>query len=421
MRLSARPVSGPFGVPAEWAVLNLPPSIRSYVVGLPVAALAVAVWLVADLAPSGRDVLLACLLLAAGALSVEATRRIGEPAGTVAKDLLSAWWLPMAVLLPPVYVLLAPFPLMALTQWRVRAALVHRRIFSAASIGLAYAAASVGFHAAYPGQAGPPAAPGLLRWALVVAAAGVSAAAVNSVLVAVAVKAADRQTRWCDLLWDPENLRLDAVEACLGVTVAVLLGVEPVLVAFTLPPVLLLQRGLLHAQLRAVALLDAKTGLLNAPTWEREAAGKLLALRRREQPAAVLLIDVDHFKRVNDTHGHLVGDQVLRAVAGALAGGLRDGDLLGRFGGEEFVALLPAADAAETARIAERLRGQVAALAVALDNGHTVGVTVSIGAASTPSSALTVPDLLAAADHCMYQAKAAGRNRVIPQTGFAGP
>lgn len=395
-----------------WAVWGLPVPVRAYVLGLPVLALAVAVLLVRVASLDGHDVLLALLLLSAGGLSVEATRRVGRPSNTLVKDLLSAWWLPMAVLLPPAYVLLAPVPLLALAQWRVHTTLLHRRVFSAASIGLAYATVSVAFHTALARSASPLLGAGLLRWALAVTTAGVLAAALNAVLIAVAVKATDPESRWCDLLGDAERLRLEAVETCLGVTVALLMGLDPVLVVFMLPPVLLLQRGLLHAQLRAVAMLDVKTGLLNAGAWEREAQAKLLALRGRGQSAAVLLIDLDHFKRVNDRHGHLVGDQVLRAVAAALTDGVRDGDLLGRFGGEEFVALLPAADAQEADVIAQRLRSHVAGLVVVLDNGQAVGITASIGVAVSHTSALSLLDLLAAADRCMYQAKAAGRDCV---------
>jgi diguanylate cyclase (GGDEF)-like protein len=392
---------------------SLPLGVRSYLAGVVALWVGAVGWLVPTSMPTGRDLVLAGLLLAAGAMSVETTRWVGQPAGTMVRDLLSVWWLPMAVLLPPVYVLLAPVPLLAHMQWRVSRSLLHRRVFSAASIGLAYATASWVFHAVLPGQAEPSSGPGLLRWALVAAAVGALGAALNALLVAVAVKGADAQTRWRALLLQPENVRMEGVEACVGVTVAVLVGLEPALVAFTLPPVLMLQRGLLHAHLRAVALLDGKTGLLNAPSWEREAAGKLLALRRRRQSAAVLLIDVDHFKRVNDEHGHLVGDQVLRAVAEVLTNGVRDGDLVGRFGGEEFVALLPGADNGESARVAERLRDHVARLVVPVQTGLTVCVTVSIGVATAPPGELLVPELLAAADYCMYQAKAAGRNHVV--------
>jgi len=394
-------------------VLSLPAGVRAYVFALPVLAALAAAWLLVHVPTDGRDVAVFAVLLAGGALSVETTRRVGQPAGTMVKDFLSVWWLPMAVLLPPAYVLLAPVPLLALTQWRVRPSPVHRRVFSAASIGLAYATASLLFSALTPQQQAPATGLGLLGWAVVVATAGVVGAAVNALLVAVAVKLADAEARWSDLLGDAESLRMEAVEMCVGVTIAVLVAAEPALVVFMLPPVLMLQRGLLHAHLRAIALLDSKTGLLNPQSWEREAAGKLLALRRRGQPAALLLIDIDHFKRVNDTHGHLVGDEVLLAVADVLKGGVRDGDLLGRFGGEEFVALLPAADVHVTSQIAERLRDQVSRLVVGLPDGSGIGVTVSIGVAASRSSDLPVPDLLAAADYCMYRAKAAGRNQVV--------
>ncbi len=347
-----------------WPVWQLPAAVRGYVIALPVLTAALAVWLLATTAPDGREIALGCLLLACGGASVEASRRLGEPAGTVVKDLLSAWWLPMAVLLPPVYVLIAPWPLMALTQWRVRSVPLHRRVFSAAAIGLSYAAASLAFHTWLPGSVGLPLGPERLAWVAAVAVAGLAAAALNALLVAVAVKAVDPQTCWQALLWDAEDLRLDALEVCVGVIVAVMVGIDAVLLVLTLPPVLLLQRGLLHAQLRAAARHDPKTGLLTAVTWEREAASTLQAQRRDRQPVAVLLIDIDHFKDVNDTHGHLVGDQVLRAVADTLSSGMRDQDLLGRFGGEEFVAMLVAADATETDLIAERLRQQVAELSV---------------------------------------------------------
>ena len=398
---------------STWPVLSLPVGVRAYVLALPALALALAAWLLVGLTPDAHELGVFALLLAGGALSVETTRRVGQPAGTMVKDFLSVWWLPMAVLLPPVYVLLAPIPLLALTQWRVRPSPVHRRVFSAASIGLAYAGASLLFHGVEPGPVGAPLGTGLLAWALLAAGAGIVGAVLNALLVALAVRLADAEARWSRLLGDAEALRMETVEMCVGVTIAVLVGVEPALVAFMLPPVLMLQRGLLHAHLRAIALLDSKTGLLNPQSWEREAAGKLLALRRRGQPAALLLIDIDHFKRVNDTHGHLVGDVVLQAVADVLQAGVRDGDLLGRFGGEEFVALLPAADAVVTSHVAERLRDQVARLVVPLPDGSGIGVTVSIGVAVTRSSDLPVPDLLAAADYCMYRAKAAGRNQVV--------
>jgi diguanylate cyclase (GGDEF)-like protein len=174
---------------------------------------------------------------------------------------------------------------------------------------------------------------------------------------------------------------------------------------------LLLQRSILHGQLNAAARIDQKTGLLNAGTWNREAERELTTADARRNPASVLLIDLDHFKQVNDQHGHLVGDQVLKLVAEVLAGQVRKADLAGRFGGEEFVLLLADTPQAEAARIAERLRTRIAGMTVEGADAEPVGTTVSIGIASQGRDGSDLMELLAAADTALYRAKSAGRNR----------
>src|SRR5579875_4193568 len=131
---------------------------------------------------------------------------------------------------------------------------------------------------------------------------------------------------------------------------------SPLLLFVALPPVIVVQRSLVHQQLKTAARTDAKTGLLNAAAWQREAAAEISRALRAGEPLALLLADIDHFKRVNDTHGHLAGDEVLRHLATELRQQVRDSDLVGRFGGEEFVILLPNASPEEACRIAERLR-----------------------------------------------------------------
>jgi diguanylate cyclase (GGDEF)-like protein len=141
---------------------------------------------------------------------------------------------------------------------------------------------------------------------------------------------------------------------------------------------------------------------------------------RTRTPLALVLIDADHFKLVNDLHGHLVGDKALRAIARTFKIFLRDYDLAGRFGGEEFALLLPQTSAADARRIAERVRDHIAEMPISVSDepgADTLQVTVSIGVAAlgttwerTTGSQLT--DLLAGADRALYQAKNAGRNRV---------
>jgi two-component system cell cycle response regulator len=166
-----------------------------------------------------------------------------------------------------------------------------------------------------------------------------------------------------------------------------------------------------NRRLARQALTDDLTGLANrrhgAHQLEREIAlgvrhGRLLALVR---------IDVDHFKAINDTHGHQAGDQVLAEVARRLAGAVRGGDELARWGGDEFVAILPGTDKPGALRAAERLRAAVSAAPVEAA-GATLDVTVSVGWAHWAGD--TPDDLLARADRALYRAKDAGRNAVFP-------
>ncbi|HEY5049446.1 MAG TPA: GGDEF domain-containing protein, partial [Acidothermaceae bacterium] len=127
----------------------------------------------------------------------------------------------------------------------------------------------------------------------------------------------------------------------------------------------------------------------------------------------VLLVDIDNFKAVNDRYGHLTGDDVLRGVATGLTEGLRPRDFVGRFGGEEFVILLAGSDLEQARHTAERVRAQVAEVAVAAANRREqVSVTVSVGVAAFRDSGHSVHELLDAADTALYAAKHAGRNCV---------
>jgi diguanylate cyclase (GGDEF)-like protein len=233
-------------------------------------------------------------------------------------------------------------------------------------------------------------------------------------MIAIAVKLSDKTVRIADLEFNKEALQGDFAEFDLGVLNTVVVGVSPLLAVFTVPTVLLIRRFVMHAQLLAQTRIDTKTGLLNSSTWETEAAIEVERAQRTGVPLSVALIDIDHFKAVNDTHGHLVGDTVLRAVTDAISEHLRSYDRAGRFGGEEFVVLLPHAGEVDAINIAERLRRRVEALAIPVAEdkpGEHVRLTISVGVASLTEHTRELTDLMAAADAAMYIAKQTGRNR----------
>jgi diguanylate cyclase (GGDEF)-like protein len=205
---------------------------------------------------------------------------------------------------------------------------------------------------------------------------------------------------------------------CLGAITGVLIVEIPQLTAAILPPMLLLHRGVLVTQLEVAATTDEKTGVFNTTGWHQNATRELIrASRTSEYSIGLLMIDLDHFKRVNDEHGHLAGDEVLKAVAGTITEQVRDDDSVGRFGGEEFVVLLPNTAEPAVCAVAERIRQAIAAIQVEVTRTETSVViaelSVSIGVAMHPSAGDGLDDLIHAADTALYIAKHEGRNRVV--------
>lgn len=406
---AARPMAGI----RRWALWSSPPVVVCLVTATALAGAALAVEGLLTLRWRPDQLATCLVLLACAALCVEAVHRVGQPAG-VSKDLLSAWQLPVALLLPPVFSLLFPVPLGVLKQLRLGRSLVYRRVYSGAAVGLANWTVSVLFHRfASPGLHLVPGGLRVDRAAVVLLALGccVLGCAINVGLIGLAVRSASPGTTWRELIVDRDQRVLDAGEICLGVAVTGCWFVTPLLALVMVTPVLLVQRSLAHAQLRAAARTDAKTGLLNAKAWQGEAEREIVRAHREGQPLAVLIADIDHFKRLNDAYGHLAGDVALMAVVRALTGGLRVYDQLGRFGGEEFTAVLPRTGRIEAGRIAERLRHAVAAFPVVLGD-TSVDLSVSIGVAVLGEHGHDLTDLLTAADHALYRAKNSGRNQV---------
>jgi diguanylate cyclase (GGDEF)-like protein len=400
-----------------WALWELPRWLAWFVITV-MAVDAAAIGVAADSARlrAGQAGLFA-LLLGLSVATVELTRRAGEPAGVI-KDVHGAWELTIAVFLPPVCALLAPIPRLAITQWRTRRTLAYRRMFTAAATGLSYGSASIAYHAMASRAVWLSPGPGTSRWLAwiaVVAVCGLVQQAINLTLVVTAVKGSDPGASVRELAFARESLFNDGAELVTTVVTAVLTAVGALLAVLALPLMILLHRSHRHAQLVAAARVDAKTGLLNAVAWQREAMVELARASRTRTPAAVAMVDIDHFKAINDRHGHLTGDAVLAALAAAMRSLLRDYDLIGRFGGEEFSLLLPHTTAAEATQAAQRLRSRIARLTIpaVTPDSEPVRVTVSIGVATVQSSRRDLDELLAAADAALYRAKAAGRNQVV--------
>jgi GGDEF domain-containing protein len=416
-------------------VWNLPPRLLGAVLIVEITAVTlVSAFLSAGPAPDSGTVRTMLLLVGFGLLHTEIAHGIERVRrrvnGEVHVNLSSVWFFAATVLLPPAYAASCA-AVIHLHLW-IRGARprnpLFKHLFSSATVVLSCLAASAVMASFSDGGLASP-------WSVSVLALGVLVfLTVNTALVAGAIAVNSPQANVAAIVgeWD-ENL-LEIATLCLGALAAAAIAVNPWLVAFVFPPLLVLHRAVLVRHLEVAASTDGKTGLLNAAAWHNQAERELRKAGRRGGPHAVLVIDLDHFKAVNDTHGHLAGDRVLAAVADALRAEVRDRDLVGRFGGEEFVVLLgglrdggprgseggapgqPRSGSGELQAVAERIRERIAGLRVEMptaDGPLTVaGLSASVGCALHPDDGADLRTLLQVADTALYAAKRAGRNVV---------
>jgi diguanylate cyclase (GGDEF)-like protein len=401
----------------SWPIWDLPRWVAAFVVLVVLADAAVLAVATSRVSIHVHDLGLFAGLLICSAATVELTRRAGENHGVI-KDVYAVWELPVAILLPLAYVPLVPVMRTALTQWRIRRAPVYRRVFSAAAIGLSYVTAALVFRElihVIPGAAANPAGHAL-TWMPLVAVCAAVQWVVNQILIWTAIKGSNPDVKLRDEQFAREPMYNDVSELCVAVLVTFCLAYSWIALVFAFPFITLLQRSVRHARLLADARADSKTGLLNAATWERGATSELARAVRTGTQLAVALLDIDRFKMVNDTHGHLIGDEVLKEIAHTLKTMLREYDLAGRFGGEEFALLLPQTRAVDAFRIAERIRSAISGLCIiapGVTGGERVHVTVSIGVAALDSGGKReYAELMAAADAALYRAKSGGRDQV---------
>lgn len=384
---------------------------------------ACAAWLAGAAAcvPGTRLSAVAVGLAAAYALGGPARRGAGTAGAAVrAGGEAGASWavvdVLVAVLTSPGLAFTVPAVLRAGCLWRARQLDISGAV-AAVTCGLGTGIVSLAFRACAPAAAAHGAEPA--AWLGAVLGAGILRG-----LLCAAVPLITGCGAGDEALSGREMLRAVLVTAAAGTCLTCATVASPLCIAAAPLLAILLRRSARYGQAEAGALADPKTGLLNMAGWERRAAAEISRAARDGTVLAVMFADLDHFKAVNDTYGHLNGDAVLRAVAGVLRTQLREYDVAGRFGGEEFVVLLPRTDLVQARQIAERVRRAIAAAPVALagTGEPLVTVTVSAGVASLEcaGTAASLPGLLAAADAACYEAKAAGRNRVRASPRGAG-
>lgn len=359
---------------------------------------------------------------------IERVRKLASGSGPYV-DGLTPWHFAAVLVLPPALA----SALVIFTQtyvwfrvWRGRR-LLYRWVFSAATVLLATQASVLVLDTAPGPHPGVPT--GWIGLALIVAAAALRWL-VNYSLVLGAILVSSPDLRAVQVVGEFGEQLLEAGAMGLGLAAAGLLEFDPRLLVGVVVGLVALHRGVLLAQFRHASRTDGKTGLYTASWWHQIAEHAVARAPATRSTVGVLMLDLDHFKQINDTHGHLAGDKVLRAVADTITSSVRSYDEIGRWGGEEFAVLLPALTTSELQAIAERIRREVSALAIDISpDGDADGrpttvsnLTVSIGGALYPGPGVaSLDDLLVAADTALYTAKEAGRDRVNVRPGQAAP
>jgi diguanylate cyclase (GGDEF)-like protein len=368
---------------------------------------------------SGSEITRAVILMVCCLVYEESSRRVealrfrfgtGHHA-----DMTSVWMVAAAISLEPFVAVIAVLVFRTVVWFssqRKFGMKLYRQVYTAAT--MICACLAIGYVLARFGLA-LETIPSDLLAAIAIIIAILVFTAVNRILVVAALVIATKSISPATLIGSFEDNAIEFATLSLGGITAVLLLGHPWLVVLVLAPMAALQRSTLVKQFQQAAMTDAKTGLLNAVAWQQLAVRELARAKREQVPAALLMIDLDHFKAVNDGYGHLAGDAILRSVADTLLAELRDYDAVGRFGGEEFVVLLPDADTARSILVSERLRHAIAEATTGhRELSETAGpLTVSIGVASFPAHGFELEDLMRAADAALYRAKNLGRDRVV--------
>jgi diguanylate cyclase (GGDEF)-like protein len=396
-----------------WAVWSIPGSARLFLFTVETLAAALTVGLLVTERPGNLVVLRFAVLLTLSVGYAEVSKRservrryLGAGRPTPRSNPLSVWSFAALLLLPAGWAaafIIGQYVHAIIQRRREQTSKPYRQVFVAAAAVLAQLAGAGVLAVTAPGGglADNPAAN------LGVLAAAAVFTVVDLGLMTVGVWLAARPPTLRALLPEGDALSYEFASLGLGVASAETLLHTPWLAPIMIAPVAYIHRSSMLKALREMARTDCKTGLLNTTAWTEFARAALARCARTGRSSAVVIIDVDHFKAINDRRGHLVGDRVLSAVATTLRSELRGHDGIGRFGGDEFVVLLEEVGPEAAAQVAARLGAALAAIRV---EDLTTGA--SIGMAHSDDHGGTLEPLLEAADGALYVAKARGRGQV---------
>jgi diguanylate cyclase (GGDEF)-like protein len=241
---------------------------------------------------------------------------------------------------------------------------------------------------------------------------------VNHGLLALALRAGHGMPLRESGLFQSDSLLIDSGLACVGASLAVLWQHDVWLLIIGAYPLLLIYRSLDLPNLRHAAITDAKTGLYNFKYFTGEAQEELRRAGRYGRPLAVIMADLDLLRNINNTYGHIAGDEVIKEVANIILRNVRSGDIAARFGGEEFTILLPETGSRQALALADRLREQVATNLFGISNSaRPIRASLSIGVAAYPDHGSDLNELVYQADLAVRWSKMSGRNRAQ----MAGP
>jgi diguanylate cyclase (GGDEF)-like protein len=400
----------------RWKLWSLPRRVVAFVLAVEIAAVVLTLLLDWFTPVSRSDLFRFGVLVVLGLLAAEVTRAVEQMrrrfSDTPHVNMSSVWTLAAALLVTPTLATATAVILYGHMWWRswrrVSGMCLYRVVFSASSVVVSCCSAIAVARWLPAVQALENIDDGaLLGLAVVVVCYWL----VNSALVAGVIALSPGKRPIGALVGSWSENSLEFATLCVGVLVTLLMVWHPLALVFVMLPLYVLTRSVLVRQLEAAATTDRKTGLLNAETWKTLAENEVAKARRHQAPIGVLMIDVDKFKSVNDTYGHIVGDRVLREIAQAIVGNVRSYDIAARFGGEEFVVLLPNADTAASAGIADRVCEAVREMKFDDELGD-LRLSVSIGVAAYPEAGEALNDVLVAADNVLFAAKDAGRDRV---------